>query len=150
MRRVVVLIASLFGLSLLSSAVSTQGVELRVLNASPNAEIAQLQDANEIRMVFSEAMVALGRVPSNPTPSWIRIAPAIKGTYRWSGTTMLVFTPDPATPLPYSTRYTVTIDATAESVAGRRLTAPHTFAFTTPTVKLTSICLLYTSPSPRD
>ena len=139
MRRVVILMAAVIGLSLSSSSVSTQGVELRVLNAGPNAEIVQLQDANEIRVVFSEAMVALGRVPSNPTPSWIRIAPAIKGTYRWSGTTMLVFTPDPASPLPYSTRYTVTIDSTAESVAGRRLSTPYTFGFTTPTVKLTSM-----------
>ena len=38
--------------------------------------------------------------------------------------------------LPFSTRYTVTIDASATAVSGRKLAAPYTFAFTTPTVKL--------------
>ena len=83
-------------------------------------------------------MVALGRIPSNPTPAWARISPAIKGLWRWSGTTILIFTPDPAAPLPYATRYTVTIDAAATSVAGRPLGTPYAFSFTTPTVRLTS------------
>jgi hypothetical protein len=116
----------------------TSSGPLRVLDAGPVAEINQLQDANEIRVVFSEPMVALGRVPSNPTPPWIRITPAVKGTFRWSGTSILIFTPDPAAPLPYSTRFTVAIDASATSAAGRALGAPYQFTFTTPTLKLTS------------
>ena len=70
-------------------------------------------------------MVALGRIPSNPTPAWVRITPAIKGLWRWSGTTILMFTPDPAVPLPYATRYTVAIDAAAASVSGRPLGNPY-------------------------
>ena len=111
---------------------------LRVLDAGPVGEINQLQEANEIRVVFSEPMVALGRVPSNPTPPWIRITPAIRGTYRWSGTSILIFTPEPTTPLPSSTKFTVTIDASATSAAGRALGSAHQFTFTTPTLKLTS------------
>lgn len=121
-----------------SWGVATQTAQLTVVDAAPKGEINQLPDANEIRVVFSEPMVALGRVPSNPTPPWMHIAPAIKGTYRWSGTTVLIFTPDPATPLPNSTRYTVTVDAAATSDAGRKLSAPFTFTFTTPTLKLMS------------
>ena len=89
-------------------AVNSQQAQLTILNSGPTGEINQLQDANEIRVIFSEPMVALGRVPSNPTPPWIHIAPAIPGTFRWSGTTILIFTPDPATPLPYATRTRVT------------------------------------------
>jgi hypothetical protein len=111
---------------------------LTVQSAGPNGEIQQLDDANEIRVIFSEPMVPLGRIPSNPTPSWIHIQPAIKGTYRWSGTTILIFTPDTATPLPYATRYTVTIDAAAVSDGGHALGAPFTFSFTTPTVRMLS------------
>ncbi|HET9371320.1 MAG TPA: MG2 domain-containing protein [Vicinamibacterales bacterium] len=111
---------------------------LTVVSAGPNGEIRQLSDANEIRVIFSEPMIALGRTPSNPTPPWIRISPAIAGTWRWSGTTILIFTPDPATPLPFATRYTITIDAAAESAAGQRLGAPFAFTFTTPTVRLVS------------
>ena len=109
---------------------------LRVLEAAPNGVISELTDANEIRVIFSEPMVALGRVPTNPTPPWIHIAPTIKGAFRWSGTTILIFTPDHNTPLPYATRFDVTIDRTAESAAGHQLAASYQFAFTTPVVKL--------------
>ena len=121
-----------------SLGVATQSAQLSVASAGPEGEIGQLQDANEVRVQFSEPMVALGRVPSNPTPPWIHLTPAIKGTFRWSGTTLLIFTPDPNTPLPNATRYTVTVDGSAVSDAGRKLGAPYHFAFTTPTLRLTS------------
>ena len=135
MRRVVsvILLSLSLGVSLLS-----QTAALTVVSAGPNGEIQQLTDANEIRVIFSEPMVPLGRVPSNPTPEWMRITPVIKGTYRWSGTTILIFTPDPQSPLPHATRYTVTIDAAATAVSGRQLGRPVQFTFTTPTVRLTS------------
>ena len=119
------------GVSLLS-----QSAELRVVTAGPTGEIRQLQDANEIRVIFSEPMVALGRVPANPSPPWIRIQPAMKGAFRWSGTTILIFTPDPAAPLPHATTFTVTLSADAAAVSGRRLGKPFEFSFTTPTVRL--------------
>src|SRR5262249_13604884 len=63
----------------------------------------------------------------------------IRGTFRWAGPTILVFTPDPATPLPFATRFDVTIAATATAVSGRRLDQPSTFTFTTPTAHLLSV-----------
>ncbi|HVT47002.1 MAG TPA: MG2 domain-containing protein [Vicinamibacterales bacterium] len=119
--------------------VRTQPPALTVVNAAPQGEANERSDANEIRVIFSEPMVALGRIPDHPTPAWIHITPAVTGTYRWSGTTMLIFTPDPSTPLPASTTYTVTVDASATSASGRALAAPYVFRFTTPTVKLTSM-----------
>jgi uncharacterized protein YfaS (alpha-2-macroglobulin family) len=139
MRRALGLLLAVVVCHVLAPLAATQSADLRIISAGPTGEINQLQDANEIRVIFSEPMVALGRIPSNPTPPWIRIAPAIAGTYRWSGTTVLIFTPDPAKPLPYSSRYTVTVDRTATSDAGRTLAAPYEFSFTTPTVKLTSL-----------
>src|SRR6187397_1054052 len=126
-------------LVVLSVGAASQSAELRVVDASPNGELNQLSEANEIRIVFSEPMVALGRIPSNPAVPFVRITPAMTGTFRWSGTTILIFTPDPAAPLPNATRYTVAVDASASSASGRKLSAPHTFAFTTPTVRLTSM-----------
>jgi 8-oxo-dGTP pyrophosphatase MutT (NUDIX family) len=70
-----------FGLLLLTVRVATQTAPLRVVSAGPNGELNQRQEANEIRLIFSEPMVALGRIPSNPTPPWVRITPAIRGTY---------------------------------------------------------------------
>jgi hypothetical protein len=116
---------------------SSQSAPLTIVSVGPTGEIARLQDANEIRVIFSEPMVPLGRTPSNPSPSWIQIAPAIKGAWRWSGTTILIFTPEPGA-LPNATTYTVTIDASAAAVSGRALGTTQRFTFTTPTVRLTS------------
>src|SRR5215212_4713599 len=111
---------------------------LTVVNAGPQGEVANLAEAREVRVVFSEPMVSLGRIPARVQPAFFRITPGIAGTFRWSGTTILIFTPDPAKPLPYATAYRVTIDTTAAAVSGRKLARPMVFTFTTPTVKLLS------------
>ena len=67
---------------------------LTVVSAAPDGEIANREEANEIRVVFSEPMVVLGRIPARVTASFVRIKPAIPGNFRWSGTTTLIFTPD--------------------------------------------------------
>ena len=105
MRRLV--LASLLFLPLAFVTTTAQNTPLTVLEAGPRGPLAQLSDANEIRLIFSEPMVALGRVPSNPEIPWVTITPAITGAFRWSGTTILIFTPDPAAPLPFATKYTV-------------------------------------------
>src|SRR5687768_10476246 len=117
----------------------SQSAELTVTSAAPTGEIQELTQANEIRLTFSEPMIPLGQVPANPALPWVRITPAIKGTFRWSGTTTLIFTPDAGAPLPFATRYRITVDTSAQSVSGRRLRAPFEFTFTTPTVRLTSM-----------
>jgi alpha-2-macroglobulin len=58
----------------------------------------------------------------------------VQGTFRWSGTTTLIFTP--AKSLPYGTEYAVTVDKTAKSVAGNTLDQPYKWTFTTPTIRL--------------
>ncbi|MGE0815739.1 MAG: MG2 domain-containing protein [Vicinamibacterales bacterium] len=115
---------------------AAQTPALRVVNSGPRGELAAVEQANEIRVVFSEPMVTLGRIPTPVTAPFLRMAPAVAGTYRWSGTTTLIFTPDPARPLPFATTYQVTVDPSATAVSGRRLAAPVTFRFTTPTVRL--------------
>jgi hypothetical protein len=109
---------------------------LTIVSAAPEGEVASREEANEIRVVFSEPMVTLGRIPARVTAPFFRVTPAIAGSFRWSGTTILVFTPESKQPLPWATRYEVTIDSTATAISGRRLARPHTFSFTTPTVKL--------------
>ena len=119
-----------------SWAQSAGAQPLRIVNAGPTGEVASLAEANEIRVVFSEPMVTLGRIPERVTAPFFTVRPAIPGTFRWSGTTILIFTPDAKRPLPYATKYDVTIDSTATAVSGRRLARAIRFSFTTPTVKL--------------
>src|SRR3954462_3471030 len=109
---------------------------LSVVSGRPAGETSDLGESREVTVVFSEPMVALGRIPNPVTAPFFKIQPALPGTFRWSGTSILIFTPDPKVALPFSTRYSVTIDASATAVSGHTLAAPYTFAFTTPTVKL--------------
>jgi uncharacterized protein YfaS (alpha-2-macroglobulin family) len=109
---------------------------LTVVSSGPSGVLATRQQANEIRIVFSEPMVTLGRIPAVATAPFVTITPAIPGAFRWSGTTILIFTPDQRQPLPFATSYTVTVDTSAASASGRRLAAPVTFSFTTPPVRL--------------
>jgi len=113
---------------------STAGTPLRIVGAGPTGEIATVEEANEIRVVFSEPMVAMGRIPARLKPAFFHIAPAVAGTYRWSGTTILILTPTKR--LPLATKYDVTIDAGTAAVSGRKLAAAYTFSFTTPTARL--------------
>jgi uncharacterized protein YfaS (alpha-2-macroglobulin family) len=89
-----------------------------------------------VRVRFSEAMVPIGRLSEQLTPPFFTVRPAIAGSFRWASPTLLVFTPDPKTPLPHATRFEVTIAANAAAVSGRSLGRPFVFSFTTPTVRL--------------
>ena len=109
---------------------------LTIVSAGPQGEVASLAEANEIRVVFSEPMVTLGRIPARVQPAFFKMDPVAPGTFRWSGTTILIFTPDPKRPLAQATTYNVTIAAGATAVSGRKLARPFTFTLTTPTVKL--------------
>ena len=90
---------------------------LRVVSAGPTGEIRAGDEGNEIRVVFSEPMVVLGRIPARLRPAFFHITPAVTGTFRWSGTTILILTP--AKRLPLATKYDVTIDAGTAAVSGR-------------------------------
>ncbi|MBA3949391.1 MAG: Ig-like domain-containing protein, partial [Acidobacteria bacterium] len=131
-RRFLILAATLF--VALGAGAGASRAPLAILSAGPTGEVASLGDAAEIRVEFSEPMVPLGRTPAAVTVPFFAIAPAVKGTFRWAGTTTLIFTP--AAPLPFATRYTVRITAAATAASGNTLSAPYTFTFTTPTVRL--------------
>ena len=115
-----------------------QPAALTIVQSGPTNEIASLREANDIRIVFSEPMVVLGRIPDPVTAPFVTIRPALAGTFRWSGTTILIFTPGRPNALPFATTFRVTIDASAAALSGRRVGAPYTFSFTTPTVRLLS------------
>ena len=118
------------------AARAQSAARLEVTQAAPLGEVDARPEAAEVRVVFSEPMVALGRIPATVTAPFFHIAPALPGSFRWSGTRTLIFTPKDPEHIPYSTRYDVTIDATATSASGATLGRPYTFSFTTPTLRL--------------
>ena len=137
MTRIIGIVGVVIGLAIqVASGAAPQARPLSVVSHGPTGEIAQLADANDVRVMFSEPMIATGSAAVTGRPSWITISPEPRGYYFWSGTRTLIFSPDPETPFPYATHYTVRIDASATSVAGRALGTAFTFDFTTPTVRL--------------
>ena len=101
--------ALLFVVCLCAAAASAEPAQraaasLSVVSAGPEGEIQNIAEAREIRIVFSEPMVALGAIPERVAAPYVRITPTLPGTFRWSGTTILIFTPDPKQPLPTATR----------------------------------------------
>src|SRR5436190_23833334 len=114
-------------LLVVAHAALAQEKRITVVKAGPVGEVATLAEANEIRVVFSAPMVAVGKIPKNLTIPWFHITPDVKGTFRWSGTTTLIFTP--SAQLPYATRFEVTVGSPA-------LDRPYTFSFITPTIQL--------------
>ena len=58
-------------------------------------------------------MIALGAAPTEVSAPFFSVLPPIAGSFRWAGTTILVFTPNPKTRLPYGTAYRVTIAGSA-------------------------------------
>jgi uncharacterized protein YfaS (alpha-2-macroglobulin family) len=120
-----------FGLLLLAALSAHAANKVTILKAGPVGELATLAEANEIRVVFSEPMVVVGKIPKTVVAPWFHIDPPVKGTFRWSGRTTLIFTPDPKTPLPFATKFDVTIDANT-------LDKTYNFSFITPTIQLKS------------
>ena len=54
--------------------------QLTVVSTGPADEVANLAEANEVRVVFSEPMVTLGRIPDPVRPPFFRITPSVRGT----------------------------------------------------------------------
>jgi alpha-2-macroglobulin len=117
------------------AAVANAADKLTIVKAGPVGEIANLAEANEVRVVFSEPMVVVGKIPKELSIPWFHIEPAVKGTFRWSGTTTLIFTP---AALPFATKFDVAMDASAKAVSDHTLGKPYRFSFTTPTIQLLS------------
>ncbi|MBV9496007.1 MAG: Ig-like domain-containing protein [Acidobacteria bacterium] len=132
MKRYVVAVLCLLALA----AQGQNNNKLSIVSAGPVGEVAKLAEANEVRVVFSEPMVVVGKIPATFTPPWFKIEPAAEGAFRWSGTTTLIFTPKS---LPFATKYTVSIAPSATSIAGNKLDQAYQFSFVTPTIRLKNV-----------
>jgi uncharacterized protein YfaS (alpha-2-macroglobulin family) len=118
----------------LSPIAAAQDAPLTVVSSGPRGELKTIEEGNEIRVVFSEPMVTIGKIPDPVAAPFVKISPAVPGSFRWSGSTILIFTP--RKPLPYATSFQVTVDASVTAISGRKLARLVTFRFTTPTVTL--------------
>src|SRR5260221_11049329 len=82
--------------------------KLTIVKAGPVGELAQLSEGNEVRVIFSEPMVDLGRIPKVLTVPWFHMTPEETWNFPWSGTTTLIFTPTKS--LPFAPEYEFPVD----------------------------------------
>ncbi len=100
---------------------------LRIAAVSPSDKASGIESSQTITVTFGEPMVPLGM--SSGGGEFMRIDPAVEGSYQWLGTTTLQFTPSEA--LSPATRFTVTVGEKAVSLNGNRLAAPYSWTFET-------------------
>ncbi len=104
--------------------------EVQIRFAAPQGPTLSIDQCARIVVTFNEPMRALTALPQTESAGTMTIEPAVRGTFRWLGTTTLAFAP--ADTLPYASRYTVTIPAGTKSLSGSTLKNTFRWTFETP------------------
>ena len=88
----------------------------------------QLRGNERPSITFNKPVVPLGALDAD-MPSPATIAPEVKGTWRWIGSSAAEFMP--AAPFPYATMFTVTVKPDLKAIDGEGMTTPRAFTFST-------------------
>ncbi|MFN8609193.1 MAG: Ig-like domain-containing protein [Vulcanimicrobiota bacterium] len=107
---------------------------VEVVLASPQGDMAALDQAQSIVMAFNQPMVPLRPVSTDVNVDFVDISPKVEGRFRWKGTATLVF--EPKVSLPYGTRFKVTVKKGVKSWSEQQMAQDYSFSFVTPTVAL--------------
>ena len=103
-------------------AASRPRTPLRIVSAGPSGEVAARRRGQRgpgrVLGIDGPARPRAGEART----TFFHISPAVDGTFRWSGTTILIFTP--ARKLPLATKYDVIVAGTAAALSGRTLGLP--------------------------
>lgn len=103
---------------------SNKDEKLAVISSLPSGRVSSEESCRAVSVTFSKSMVPLS--PSSEEfdgSSYLSIEPAVKGKFRWKGTSTLVFIPD--SPLAAGTRYKASVKAGIKSVYGDALEKGH-------------------------
>jgi len=101
---------------------------LAVVAARPRGEAG-----SDVRptLTFSRPVMPLSSVEAQAgVPPPAQLQPSVAGEWRWLGSASVEFVPQ--APLPFSTRFTVTVPAGLKSVDGQALAVPYSWTFDTP------------------
>ena len=102
---------------------------LRVVLATPTGRL-RTADRTVLRWLFDRPVAALGDIDRQLDPSpFVKITPAVDGSFRWASTRTLLFEPDAV--LPPATAFTVTLTG-LKALDGTTLATPSTTTFETP------------------
>lgn len=110
---------------------------LSVLSVTPTGHLSAVSQGAMVTVTFSEPVVPLSSVGQDTERPVFSIAPAVKGKFRWMGTSTAAFIAD--APLPHATAFTVTVPAGIRTAKGATLPAPLVWNFVTPLPAVTGI-----------
>ncbi len=105
---------------------------LKVQRVQPTGEI---HNTAALTVAFSQPMVplaSLDQMREQPVP--VTLEPAVKGRWRWLGTTLLAF--EPEVRFPFATHYYVRIPQGTKSALGAALPEAAQFSFSTPALNI--------------
>lgn len=121
------------------SDVSTESTDgFSVISYEPSGTLPDEVKNPSIYVQFSEPVVPLSKLgePSDKSDI-ISIEPALKGVFRWYGTSLLSFEcSDEVIP---QTEYTVKVNSSLKSINGNQLTGMNSFSFKTEELKILSV-----------
>ncbi len=103
---------------------------LEIVVGSPRGPTHTIDQVQTIFATFNQPMVPLKEVPQDEDSGPLNIEPAVRGKYRWMGTTTITFTPRDT--LPKATRFSVRIPASTKSLLGQSLPYDFVWQFETP------------------
>ena len=128
-------ILKVVGLAGLVAATAPAAEHLTIAHASPQG-VVEVGQPPRVQIVFSQPVGALAPTEiGEAPPPWLNISPPLPARWRWAGTAELVG--EPLVPLPFATRYQVTIGPGLTAVTGERLRRPFRFTFETPPPRAT-------------
>ena len=111
---------------------------LTVIDWGPRGNFSSAIQRPSIFVIFSQPMIALASLGEQSASSpLVSITPAIKGTFRWYGTSFLSF--EGEEPCQSQQTYTITVAANARSLSGNRITGDRVFTFHTETLGIRSV-----------
>ena len=125
-----------------SAASSSPSGRFEVVSVSPQEEIPASVRYPSIQIQFSEPVVALKKLgePSDRS-DFVSITPAVKGVFRWYGTSLLSF--DCSEAIAPQKVYTVKVNPDAKSVNGNAITGELEYSFHPENLRITSITAGY-------
>jgi len=111
---------------------------LTVIDWGPRGEFTSSVQRPSIYVIFSQPMIPLASLgEQSSTSPFVSISPAIKGNFRWYGTSFLSF--EGEEPCQSQQIYTITVAANVKSLSGNAISGTRVFNFFTETLRVRSV-----------
>jgi hypothetical protein len=120
-----------------ANSLSANG-EFEVISVTPQGELSSSVRYPSIQIQFSEPVVPLQKLGEpSATSEIVSITPAIKGVFRWYGTSLLSF--ESSEQVVPQKEYTIKVSDKVTSVADRKITGNLTYSFYPEELKIVSV-----------